>query len=304
MDVDIHRLRIHLQPDEVGGGVSFRKIFFVGLHHSLVQIGAAEIASVHEEILVRDRLAGGVRAREESAYAHYGGVGVDVDQIPGDIRSHKVQYPEFQGLGRTEAEDVAPVRVEREAQVRTGDGYAGEFLHYVPEFHRVALEKLAAGGRVVEEIAYEEVASGRSRDRGGLDGCGVAYGDLRAGFVRRATRLERDLRHRRDAGQGLSAETVAGNALQVGRFGYLGSRMPLEAEHGIRRAHSRAVVDDLDAGAAGILHYHVHLGGTGVHRILHQFLDDGCGPLHHLTGGDHVGNVCRQNFQFSHYSIE
>ena len=115
MDVDIHRLRIHLQPDEVGGGVSFRKIFFVGLHHRLVQIGAAEIASVHEEILVRDRLAGGVRAREESAHAHYGGVGVDVDQIPGDIRSHKVQHSEFQGLGRTEAEDVAPVRVEREA---------------------------------------------------------------------------------------------------------------------------------------------------------------------------------------------
>jgi hypothetical protein len=42
----------------------------------------------------------------------------------------------------------------------------------------------------------------------------------------------------------------------------------LEAEHGVRRAHAAAVVDDLDERAAGVGHDHGHLRGAGVDGVL------------------------------------
>ena len=76
--------------------------------------------------------------------------------------------------------------------------------------------------------------------------------------------------------------------------------MTLKAEHGVGGAHTRPVVDYLDQGAPGVGNHHVHLGGACIHGILHQLLHYGSGPLHHLSGGNHVGYPGRQYFQASH----
>ena len=55
----------------------------------------------------------------------------------------------------------------------------------------------------------------------------------------------------------------------------LGRRMPLKTEQGVRCVHAAAVVDDLDQRPSGILDNDRNPGRSGVHGILHQFLDDG-----------------------------
>ena len=41
-------------------------------------------------------------------------------------------------------------------------------------------------------------------------------------------------------------------------------------------------------------------GRAGVERVLQQFLDDGRGALHHLAGGDLVGDLVRKDADAAH----
>ena len=85
VDVDVHGVRVRLQEDEVGGRDPVRDHLLVGLHHGLVEVRAAEIASVDEEILVAGGLPGGVGAADEAAHAHHGGVGRQVHDVPDHV---------------------------------------------------------------------------------------------------------------------------------------------------------------------------------------------------------------------------
>ena len=80
--------------------------------------------------------------------------------------------------------------------------------------------------------------------------------------------------------------------------------MALEAEHRISGTHPAAVVDDLDQCPARIGHNDRHLPGTGVHGVFHQFLDDGRRTLHNFSGGDHVGDLRREDLEPAHYRSE
>ena len=170
------------------------------------------------------------------------------------------------------------------------------------ELDVVALEELAPGRRVVEEVAHREVGSGGRLDLGGLDVVEGGDAHLRAHIVLGAPGLERHFGDRRDRGQGLSAESVGQDLLQVFGRGDLGSRVALETEQGVVRGHAAAVVDHLDQGPARVRRDHGHGGRAGVDGILHQFLHDGSGPLHDLARRDHVGDVARQDLQRAHYS--
>ena len=300
MYVDVYRLRVHLQEDEIGRRHPFREELLVRLHHRLVQVGTAEVASVHEEILVAEGSPGALRAAGKAAYLDHRSVGGNVYHISHHVSADYVRYPEFQRLGLLEHEDLAAVVGERETNFRPGNRHPRELLHNVLELHLVRLEELASGGGVVEEIAHGEIGALRRGDGRGLYGFVAPQGDLGAGFFFCPAGAERNLRHRRDAGQGLPAEAVGLNALEVCGAGNLGRGVTLEAEHGVRGAHTAAVVYHLDEGAPGVGNYHVHLGGSGIHGVLHQLLDHGRGPLYHLSGGNHIGYPCRQYFQASH----
>ncbi len=59
--------------------------------------------------------------------------------------------------------------------------------------------------------------------------------------------------------------------------------MTFESHARICLRHAAAVVYDLDQGLAGILHIYTDIGGSCVHRILHEFLYNRCGTLDHLA---------------------
>lgn len=65
--------------------------------------------------------------------------------------------------------------------------------------------------------------------------------------------------------------------------------MTLKGQTGIGLRHATTVVDDLYGRATGIHHRHVDVCGTGIDRVLNQFLDDRGRALNHLTGGYLVG---------------
>ena len=52
-----------------------------------------------------------------------------------------------------------------------------------------------------------------------------------------------------------------------------------------------AVVRDPEEGHAAVTDFHGDFGRARVHRVFQQLLDHGRGALHHLAGGDQIGNM-------------
>ena len=77
----------------------------------------------------------------------------------------------------------------------------------------------------------------------------------------------------------------------------------LEGQHGVVAHHAAAVVGDLDQLLPARLDLDADARGTGVQRVLQQFLHHRRGTLHHFAGGDLVGDSFGENVDFAHGSV-
>ena len=60
---------------------------------------------------------------------------------------------------------------------------------------------------------------------------------------------------------------------------------------GILWLHAAAVVRHPQEGHAAVPDFDGYLGCTGIHSVFQQLLDHAGRTLHHLTGGNEVGNM-------------
>ena len=81
---------------------------------------------------------------------------------------------------------------------------------------------------------------------------------------------------------------------EVVGIGDLRGGVTLKRQTGVGLRHALTVVDHLYRGPSGIHHHHMDGRRTGIHRILYQFLDDGCRTLDDLTSSDLVGHTIGQ----------
>ncbi len=79
--------------------------------------------------------------------------------------------------------------------------------------------------------------------------------------------------------------------------------MALEGQQGIISVHSLAVVSDADQPAPASLDLDADAVCSGVQGVLQQFLDHRCRPVHHLAGGDLVGNLVREYADAAHTAL-
>jgi hypothetical protein len=101
------------------------------------------------------------------------------------------------------------------------------------------------------------------------------------------TRHDVEPGHRADGGQGLAAEAERRDGAEIARSELRGG-VPLDGEVEVLPIHPDAVVDDADQAASARLHRDGDRAGSGIERILDQFLDDRSGTLDHLARGDAV----------------
>src|SRR5207302_10394022 len=97
-----------------------------------------------------------------------------------------------------------------------------------------------------------------------------------------------------------AAEAERANATEIVELADLRRGMPLEREHGVFAGHAATVVAYLDAFSSTVLEQHVDRMRAGVDRVLHQLLDDRCGTLDHLTGGDLVHQLGSEDVDAGH----
>ena len=153
---------------------------------------------------------------------------------------------------------------------------------------RLALEELEPGGCVGEEVADLDHRARRRARRTLLEDPPGAQVDPAA----RARAL--DVGDGGDARQRLAPEAERRDRLEVGEGGDLAGRVALKSERELVGRDSAAVVDDPDQVAPRAAHLDADPPRTRVESVLDQLLDDRGRALHHLAGGDRVGDLGRQ----------
>ena len=109
MDVDVYGGRVCLYINKIRRGHALGDEAFVGLHHGLVKISAAEIAAVDEEKLVSQSLPRAFRPADIAVDTGKRRLGPKLRQLSHDALAQHVKYPEFQGLGGLQGKQVAAV---------------------------------------------------------------------------------------------------------------------------------------------------------------------------------------------------
>ena len=79
--------------------------------------------------------------------------------------------------------------------------------------------------------------------------------------------------------------------------------MALKGQQGVVAVHAVAVVGDADQLAPAGFDLDADAVGAGIERVLQQFLDHRGRPVHHLAGGDLVGNLVRKNADAAHKDL-
>ena len=128
----------------------------------------------------------------------------------------------------------------------------------------------------------------------------VARCGSRSLSILRGTGLQPQSRHRRNRRQRLAAEPQGRDRQQIVGTADLRRRVPLERQQGIVAHHAAAVIGDLDQLLAAAFHLHPNAPRPRVQRVFQQFLHHRSRALHHLAGGDLVGDVFRENVNAAH----
>ena len=115
--------------------------------------------------------------------------------------------------------------------------------------------------------------------------------------------FERDAGHGGDGGQRLAAKAEGGDGEQIVGGAQLGGGVALEGQQRVVAIHAVAVVGDADEPAPAGFDLDADAGGAGVERVLQQLLHHRGGPVHHLAGGDLVGNLVGKNADAAHKTL-
>ena len=171
---------------------------------------------------------------------------------------------------------------------------------YGGAFGPIGLHEFQAGGGVIEKIAYDHRGAAGTAERFvGQDP--AAFVDHASSLtVVAATGYEFHSGHGRDGGQRFATEAQGGDGFQTARVLQLAGRMAQKSGLHIVRQDAGSVVSHADIGHSSGTDLHGHVGGAGVHRIFHQFLDHAGGAFHHFAGSNQVGGVAIKLYDVRH----
>jgi hypothetical protein len=242
--VHVDFARRHLQKGDHDGVAATGDGLAVGLGDGLRQCGAVDGAAVDEDELLFAVAARPRGSRGQAVDAEPALGGLEAGHVADDGGAQQVARAVGQRRGGAQVEQDLALGLHQPARVGVGQGQLREQAHHRALLGLRGLHELAAGGRVVEQVAH--------RDRGAaIAGRGFAPDDLAAldldeaphvAFLRAA-----DAAHaadRGDARECFSPEPERADAHDVGRRGDLAGGVAFEGEGQVAEGDAVAVVVD------------------------------------------------------------
>ena len=290
VDIHIHRRRRQLQAQHTGWEFAHHELIPVGL----LQGGDQELG-FHRPVIDEKGLqipAGpGIRGLGRKA-------GHTVF-FPGAVhRDHASKVPAIDAVHRRPESAVARRGQNGLAVPNQGDGNLrmGQSLQlhrprHPGALHRIGLHEFHAGRGIVKQVPDDNGGSVRAA---GLVLLGHGPGlqmEADAGQGIRGLGQQINAADGGNGRQSLPAEAHGTDGIQILGAAELGGCVAQEGRAGILCGHAATVVRHPQEGHAPVPDLHGDLGGPGVHGVFQQLLGNGCRPLHHLTGGDQIGNM-------------
>ena len=180
--------------------------------------------------------------RDVTHQRHVAAVATDVDEVT-PIAVQLIQ-PVTERRDWRDLQDLAARTGQREADLRIAQRQLCDDARDLGGFGAIRLEKLAPRRQVVEDIGdLDRGAFRHSRFHHGSDRPAV-HADLGARGRAACARPKDEMRHRRDAGQRLTAEPERRDAREIVGPANLARRMALDGQPRILRLHPLAIVLD------------------------------------------------------------
>src|SRR6266851_2927151 len=156
----------------------------------------------------------------------------------------------------------------------------------------------AAGGHSSNtrpSLVTENATSGRvsARTVSASTAARVSVAVARRNFRRVAIAacFQLEARHGGDRGQRFATKSERGDADEIGRRANLARGVTLQGELRILAIHPRTVVAHADQRLAAVLELDPYGVRAGIEGILDELLDDRCGTLDDLAGGNLIGDI-------------
>ena len=305
--VDIHQRRVHFEEQHIGRVAAVVEHVRVGLAHRVADHLVADHPAVDVEIL-QIRLGPGEGGQAHPAVQPQAGV-LDVH---GQCLIHEgtAAQPRHPGGAQgvvvpgRQLVDHFLVVAEAEAGLEFAQGDPPEHLFQVVEFGFLGAQETAPGRRIEEQVAHGHGAAARVRGgRHGRRHVAPFHGNLPALGLVAAVAGQAQPRHRTDRRQRLAPETEGADRLQVFEAADLAGGVAGQGQRQVILVDAAAVVAHPDQLGAALLHIHGDLAGAGVERVFQQLLKHRGGALHHLAGGDLVGEPGIQPMNLCHREL-
>ena len=300
MDVDIHRRHRHRHRQDTAGKLALHDLVAVALFQCRRQQLGLDETAVDEEHLHGTGTAAHQGRRHEAFHGHLAAAALHRHQRLGEVTAQ----------GGIDGRLQLPVAGSVEALCAVLDELKGnigmrqrQMLHqsrHSGGLGTVLFHELQPGGGVVEQVPHDH--GGALRGAGGLYGSGNTALQMERGAVGLALLAGQDL-HAADGGDGsqsFPSEAQRADPAQVVRAAHLGGGVAQKGRGQLLSRDTAAVVADTDHAHAAPLDLHRHSGRARVNGVLHQFLDDTGGALHHFARGDQVRNMRGQLLNLRH----
>ena len=300
MDIDIDFLGRDFKIQEKGHLLAVGYQTLVSRLHCLCEIGVAHVAAVDKEELLRVLAARGRRHAHEAA---------DIYKRRLDFNGYELCFQAFAEHAEYALLEIAcgevhhrrATAMERKGGFGMRQGDAFKFREDIGKFRLVGLQELAAGGNVEKEIFYSKIRPDGTIHRLLIHHAATFDDDAYAEVLVGCTGTQFHLRHSGDRGQCFAAETHSAERKEIFGFGNFRGGVALESKARVGFAHSLAVVNHLHEAFPSVLHDDLHLRGTGIDGVFHQFLNHRRGPLHHFAGRYLVGHgVGQEMYDVAH----
>ncbi len=292
LDLGLGGVNVHVdgggvygEVEEVVGLFTFAQDVAIALHDCLVEVGVLHVAVVDEEVLQGSLFARRLGLPHKAAHGEEFVVDLHGQQLLTNGLGEERGDALAQG-GGGQLQHLHVVVRQGEAHLRVGKRHVLQFGDDVAQLRLVALEKLAAGRDVEEEVAHGKVRPDGTRHLFLALHFAARQDEVRTIFVFGATRAQIHLGYGSNGGECLAAEAHGVEGKEVRRLSDLRGGVALECHVGIFGRHAAPIVDDLYQLSTCLAQHHLYVGGMRVDGIFEQLLDDRGGTLHHFAGSD------------------
>ena len=262
----------------------------IGAAHGAHQQAVLHRAAIDEEVLVIGHAPVESRQAGNACQPRRPARHIDGNAIFGQFARNDAGDAGRQFLPRLDGKGAAAVMVQREAHLRPGHGQAADNIQAGGIFGPRRTQELAPRRYLAEQVLHPDAGAGRKRSGALFRHYAMVHHAAPAFAGRARAAFDGQPCDRGDGRQRLAPEAQSHHAFDM-IVGQLGRGVPFQRQCHVGRRHAAAVVRNLDQGKATFGQPDSDVGGSGIQRVLDQFLQRGGGPFHHLAGGDAVDEI-------------